>query len=104
MKDSLPDGAKIIAPVKNKQQTDLGRARLFLRIALNDGCLHEVRRGCSVFSFLIFFFFFLLQYLSALLWNRKQLGGKYEKTALVVREDFSMPLLDSIAKLEKVEF
>ncbi len=42
LKDSLPDGAKVIAPIRNKQQTDLGRARLFLRLALNDGCLHEV--------------------------------------------------------------
>ena len=56
---------------------------------------------------MIFFFLFVIwffKYLSALLWNRKQLNGKYEKSALVIRDDFSTPMLDSISKLEKVWF
>ena len=50
LKNCLPNGAKILAPFKSKMSTDFGRARAFLRSAVNEKSVHD--------------------YLSALIWDK----------------------------------
>lgn len=37
LRSCLPDGAALLAPIRSRCSSDVGRSRVFLRVALNDG-------------------------------------------------------------------
>lgn len=73
-----------IAEIEEMDKSDIGRARLFLRVALNDGALHE--------------------FLSALIWNQEILHQCYDPAALLRSEEQSNMVLLLIENLSKIKF
>ncbi|KAL6067256.1 Differentially expressed in FDCP 8, variant 2 [Balamuthia mandrillaris] len=83
LESSLPGTGTIVKTAKKLGRSDLGKGRLFLRLALNEGSIHE--------------------YLSALLWNTA-LTTKHYQEASFLRSEYGEEFLKALEQLVPLRF